>query len=98
MITVPSQNPVTLTQNGVSVVYDKWAAPHVQLVNNGDGFTLRMTFYRYAEVDGGALVQAPVPGAMLTISDVLTDEVLAPLAGEFFTAVVTKAFAQGVLD
>ena len=96
MLTVPSPAPLTISQGGSDTVYDQWGAPSVTLSKNGAGFRLSITFYRYATIDGN-LTRCPLPGSQFTCSDVFADATLGPLAASFFSSVVTKAFADGIL-
>lgn len=96
MLTVPSSNPLVITEDSIEKTYDKWAAPHVVLVENGEVFKLIMSFQRYRE-EGGELIAAPFGQKEFVCENVLEDATLGPLAASFFQAIVTKAFQTGIL-
>lgn len=97
MLTVPSNSPLTITQDGVTLTYDKWNSTNVLLQENEGKFSLHMRFQRCRVADG-AVMDSPNPGIAFQCSDILNDEVLGPLAANFFQALVAKAISDGVID
>ena len=99
MIKYTSANPITVTQNNVSVVYDTWVVSYASTAVNSD-WTIPLTIqFSLANIDANGNVHM-LPGQMMqmNVKDIATDATLGTPGAALFSAIISEAVSTGVIS
>lgn len=103
MFSYTSTNPVTVTRDGVSQVYDTWkllptAIPRLQINPVSGIMTLEVSFSLWGIGPDSKPIELGGSKATLEVDNVAADSVLSAPIAAFFSAVAAKAVGTGVIS
>jgi len=96
-LTIDSQNPISITKDGVEKVYDKIVIPNAYVSVNRDKVALSVSFV-WCKLTESGIECCPIGQKSFDIEDILTDADTAEISADFFNALITKAMMAGVIS
>ena len=99
MLSYDASTPVTVSQGGVSTVYNKWIVASVDVQTKSTGAVALTLSFALANLDTPSSPKIyPESIKTIGITDILTDPDLDDASLAFFEAVIGKALSQGIIS